>query len=92
MRPAGPGGRASLARSCAGQIPRSWKDQLPMSTPQPPHPLGALTTAELTRYRRELEHALKALPGHAAVRQQLQARLADVQAEQESRAAIAARR
>ena len=63
-----------------------------MSTPQPPHPLGALTTAELTRYRRELEHALKTLPDHATVRDQLKAKLADIQAEQESRASIAARR
>ena len=29
---------------------------------QPAHPLHALTTYELSRYRRELEHALKALP------------------------------
>ena len=63
-----------------------------MSTPQPPHPLGALTTAELTRYRRELEHALKTLPDYATVRDQLKVKLADIQAEQESRASIADRR
>ena len=51
----------------------------------PPHPLPALTTYELSRYRRQLEHALKALPGHAPVRGQLQQRLAEVMAEQHSR-------
>src|SRR5690349_15144770 len=39
-----------------GQCPRPRKDGLPMNTPQPPHPLHALTTYELARYRRELEH------------------------------------
>lgn len=28
-----------------------------MSVPQSPHPVDALTTSELSRYRRELEHA-----------------------------------
>lgn len=28
------------------------------ATPQPPHPLGALTSSELNRYRRDLERAL----------------------------------
>ena len=32
--------------------------------PVPPHPLDALTSYELSRYRRQLEHALKAVPGH----------------------------
>ena len=30
--------------------------------PVPPHPLDTLTTFELSRYRRQLEHALKAVP------------------------------
>jgi hypothetical protein len=59
-----------------------------MSTPQPSHPLGALTTFELSRCRRDLEYSLKNLPGQAAVRAQLQQKLARVMAEQESRAQI----
>ncbi len=57
-----------------------------MATPQPPpRPLPVLTAYDLSRYRRELEHALKALPGHAPARGLLQQRLAEVMAEQHSR-------
>ena len=52
--------------------------------PPPKHPVYALTTFELTDYRRELEHALSTLPGHAA-REQLRQRLAEVLSEQQSR-------
>ena len=38
----------------------------PVHVDPPPHPLYALTTYELARYRRELEHALAALPGPRA--------------------------
>ena len=63
-----------------------------MATPQPPpDPLAALTAYDLSRYRRELEHALKALPGHAPARALLQQRLADVMAEQHSRTQAPAR-
>ena len=62
----------------------------PVTVESPEHPLHALTTYELSRYRRELEHALKALPEHAAVRELLRTKLAGVLAEQESRVAIAA--
>ena len=62
----------------------------PIVVEPPEHPLDALTTYELSRYRRELEHALKALPEHAAVRELLRTKLAGVLAEQESRVAIAA--
>ncbi len=55
---------------------------------KPKHPLYALTTYEITRYRRELEHALRTLPGHTEVRALLQQRLADVLAEQEARAQL----
>ena len=55
----------------------------------PKHPMYALTTYELSRYRRELEHALTALPEHAPVRGLLQGRLTEVLAEQESRTRIA---
>ena len=57
---------------------------------QPQHPLHAMTTNELSRYRRELEHALKSLPTQAPVRAQLQDKLGEVKAEQESRLNIAA--
>lgn len=58
-----------------------------MATLQPPpQPLPALTAHDLSRYRRELEHALKALPGHVPARSLLQQRLADVIAEQRARA------
>ena len=61
----------------------------PLTVEPPEHPLDALTTYELSRYRRELEHALKALPEHAAVRELLRTKLAEVLAEQESRVVIA---
>jgi hypothetical protein len=61
----------------------------PLIIEPPEHPLHALTTYELSRYRRELEHALKALPQHAAVRELLSGNLTEVLAEQESRVVIA---
>ena len=56
-----------------------------MTVEQPAHPVHALTTYELKNYRRELEHSLRALPEHVAVRVLLQQRLAEVLAEQHSR-------
>ena len=61
----------------------------PVTVESPEHPLHALTTYELSRYRRELEHALKALPQHAAARELLSGKLGEVLAEQESRVVIA---
>jgi len=61
-----------------------------MPMPQPPHPLPALTTSELTRYRRQLEHAIAALSPDAPVRDGLRRKLGQVLAEQQSRAALAA--
>jgi hypothetical protein len=58
--------------------------------PPPAHPLYALTTYELRDYRRDLEHALDTLPGAAQARGLLQQQLADVLAEQDSRAKITA--
>jgi hypothetical protein len=58
------------------------------TVPPPKHPMHALTTYELTRYRRELEQALKTLPEDVPVRGLLQGRLAEVLAEQESRSRI----
>ena len=57
----------------------------------PRHPLHALTTYELARYRRDLEHALRVLPAQTAIREQLRDKLAEVLAEQDSRTKIAAR-
>ena len=45
------------------------------NTPEPLHALGALTTAEISKYKRKREHCLKHLPEHAAVRQQIGERL-----------------
>jgi hypothetical protein len=61
----------------------------PVTVQPPKHPMYALTTYELSRYRRELEHALKALPERAPVRELLQGKLAEVLAEQDSRIRIA---
>jgi hypothetical protein len=55
----------------------------PANPAQPQHPLDALTTYELSGYRRELEHALKSLPSQAPVRAQLQQKLVEVKAEQD---------
>ena len=57
----------------------------PVTVNKPKHAMHALTTYELTRYRRELEHALKFLPGHAEVRVLLQQRLSEVLTEQQGR-------
>ena len=59
---------------------------------QPKHPLHALTTYELTGYRRQLETALASLDAKdtvAPARASLQARLDAVLAEQNDRARIA---
>ena len=48
-----------------------------------------LATFELTRYRRELERALKRLPTDSGARPGLLGRLSEVLAEQESRERIA---
>jgi len=55
----------------------------------PEHPLPRLATFELTRYRRELERALKRLPTDSGARPGLLGQLSEVLAEQESRERIA---
>jgi hypothetical protein len=60
----------------------------PAPVPAPAHPLPALTTFELRDYRRDLEHALAALPEHAPVRTLLQDKLTAVLAEQDSRTTL----
>lgn len=56
--------------------------------PPPEHALPRLATFELTRYRRELERALKRLPTDSADRPRLIGQLGEVLAEQESRQRI----
>ncbi len=60
----------------------------PAPVPQPAHPLPALAPFELRDDRHDLERALAALPEDAPVRGLLQDRLAQVLAEQDSRARI----
>ena len=56
----------------------------PLSTPEPPHPVYAMTLAELEQYRAELERSLSAdaMPEYAPARVVLAAQLAEVIAEQ----------
>ena len=61
-----------------------------MTTPQPPHPVHALTSQELAGYRRQLEHAIKGIDPAAPVQALLHRNLEGVLAEQDSRAALAA--
>jgi hypothetical protein len=65
----------------------------PVPVDQPQHPLHALTTFELRGYRRQLENAIaffdKTDPAPPA-RDDLQARLDAVLAEQEDRATLTA--
>jgi hypothetical protein len=66
----------------------------PATVQQPNHPLHALTTYELAGYRRQLESALACSGGTDPVppaRDDLQARLDAVIAEQDGRARLAAR-
>jgi hypothetical protein len=75
--------------STTTQTPRSRPMTAGPRTVDPPaHPLPALTTYELRDHRRQLEHALTAVPDHSAAHAQLQGRLAEVLAEQDSRARI----
>jgi hypothetical protein len=62
----------------------------PATTAEPPHPIAQLTTSELARYRRELEHAVKGISPDAPVQADLRSKLNEVLAEQDERARIAA--
>ena len=65
----------------------------PVTVEPPEHPLHALTTYELTYYRRRLENAIAFLAKQdpiPAIRTDLQAALDGVIAEQNDRARIAA--
>jgi hypothetical protein len=60
-----------------------------MTTPQPPpHPVPALTTSELSRYRRQLEAEITGTAPDTPAQDGLRRRLAEVLAEQQSRAAL----
>jgi hypothetical protein len=63
----------------------------PASIPEASHPLYALATFELSRYRRELEETLAGLPSQALSRRVLRDKLTLVLAEQESRSKITSR-
>jgi len=66
----------------------------PESVEQPKHPLHALTTYELADYRRQLERAIAFFETRDPVpsaRDDLQARLDTVIAEQEDRTRLATR-
>ena len=62
---------------------------LPPGPAAPPrHPVYALATFELRRYRRELEHAIQGISPDAPVQDDLRRKLGEVLAEQESRSRI----
>jgi hypothetical protein len=64
----------------------------PVTVQQPKHPLHALATFELREYRRQLESAIAFFDRQDPVppaRDQLQARLDEVLAEQDERARLA---
>jgi hypothetical protein len=64
----------------------------PVSVEQPKHPLHALATFELRDYRRDLERAITSFDTQVpvpAMRDDLQARLDDVIAEQDARSRLA---
>jgi hypothetical protein len=73
-------------------MPTTDTAQQQLAVAQPEHPLHALTTFELGGYRRELERAIAFFDGKnpaPPARDELQARLDAVLAEQESRRRIA---
>jgi hypothetical protein len=61
----------------------------PANITPPEHPLPRLATFELTRYRRELERALKRLPADSSARPRILQQMSEVLVEQESRERIA---
>ena len=74
-------------------MPATVASAQPPEVDTPKHPLHALTTYELTYYRRRLENALAFLDKQdpiPAIRADLQAALGKVIAEQDDRARIAA--
>jgi hypothetical protein len=70
-------------------MPKGQPMQTEPQTAEPKHPVYQLTTSELTRYRRELEHAVKSISPEAPVQTELRRRLDVVLAEQSEREKIA---
>ena len=60
-------------------------------TAEPKHPVDQLTTSELTRYRCELEKAVKSISPDAPVQTELRRKLDTVLAEESEREKIAGR-
>jgi hypothetical protein len=58
---------------------------------RPPHKTSELTTSELAWWRRKLEQASSGIPPGSPVQADLRKALAEVAAEEEDRARIAAR-
>jgi hypothetical protein len=61
----------------------------PVTVDEPKHTVAQLTTSELARYRRELEHAVKGISPDAPVQAELRSKLDEVLAEQAEREKIA---
>jgi hypothetical protein len=61
----------------------------PTRTGQPKHPVYALTTYELSAWRRELEHAIKGLSPETPTRADLRRKLDEVLEEEAERRQIA---
>jgi hypothetical protein len=62
----------------------------PVTPVEPEQPKHALTTTEISRYRRELEHAIGGISPEAPVQADLRRKLDEVLAEQRERERIAA--
>jgi hypothetical protein len=60
----------------------------PVTATRPGHPVHALATFELSRYRRDLEHAITGVSPDAPAQDDLRRQLDDVLAEEESRAQL----
>jgi hypothetical protein len=60
----------------------------PAITGEPRHPVYALTTSELSAWRRELEHVIEGLSPDAPSLADLRRKLGEVLAEQEERRRI----
>jgi hypothetical protein len=60
----------------------------PAVTGEPKHPVYALTTSELSAWRRKLEHVIEGLSPDAPSRADLRRKLDEVLAEQEERLRI----
>ncbi len=61
----------------------------PVTPKQPPHPMAHLTTAELSTYRRQIEHAIKGISPDAPIQADLRRKLAEILTEQDERLRIA---